>query len=418
MKTHYLVLAVLVFATTVFAVNPPPDGGYPNGNTAEGQDALFSLTTGISNAAVGFDALYSNTFGSLNTALGYSALMHNTSGAFNTGSGWSALYDNTTGSNNTADGVGALYYNTTGSNNTASGADALTFNTTGYDNTASGSGALNYNTTGIVNTAAGAGALYENTIGSYNTAAGWTALFYNTRGNYNTASGTAALSRNTIGSNNTAVGNSALLVNTTGSTNIALGDSAGSALTTGDNNIDVGNEGAAGESGVIRIGTEGSQTAVFVAGIKTSPLVRGMAVGVTSTGQLGVRASSARFKEAIKPMDKASEAILLLRPVTFRYRKEFDPKSEPQFGLIAEEVAKVDPDLVVTDEKGKPFSVRGDEVNAMLLNEFLKEHRKVEAQGAEIAAMKAMIRQQAAQIQKVNARVEAAEPAPRLVEDR
>jgi hypothetical protein len=390
MKTNSLVLAVLVFATPVFAVKPPPDGSYPNGNTAEGQDALFNLTTGISNAAIGFDALYSNTFGSLNTALGYAALMHNTSGAFNTGIGWSALYDNTTGGNNTADGVAALYSNTTGSNNTASGADALTFNTTGYDNTASGSGALNYNTTGIVNTAAGAGALYENTTGSYNTAAGWSALFFNTHGNDNTANGAAALSRNTTGSNNTAVGNSALLVNTTGSTNIALGDSAGSALTTGDNNIDVGNKGVAGESGAIRIGTEGTHTGTYIAGIRQAPLVRGaVAVGITPDGQLGVRASAARFKEAVNPMDKTSEAIFSLQPVTFHYKG--DPDAVPQFGLVAEQVATVKPDLVTCDAEGKPYTVRYEEVNAMLLNEFLKEHKKVEQQASDIAQLKSAL---------------------------
>ncbi|MBA3834103.1 MAG: tail fiber domain-containing protein [Chthoniobacterales bacterium] len=403
MKTNSLVLAVLVFATPVFAVDPPPDGGYPNRNTAEGQDALFSLTTGSSNAAVGFDALYSNTFGSLNTALGYAALMHNTSGAFNTGSGWSALYDNTTGSNNTADGVAALYSNTTGSSNTASGANALTFNTTGYDNTASGSQALTYNTAGIVNTADGVGALSENTVGSYNTAAGYTALVFNTQGNYNTASGAAALSRNTTGSNNTAVGISALSVNTTGSTNIALGNLAGSALTTGDNNIDLGNKGAAGESGAIRIGTEGTHTGTYIAGIRPAPLVRGaaVAVGITSDGQLGVRASAARFKEGVKPMDKTSEAIFSLQPVTFHYKK--DPDAVPQFGLVAEQVATVKPDLVTCDAEGKPYTVRDKEVNAMLLNEFLKEHKKVEQQASDIAQIKSALAE-------VTARLDAKRP--------
>ncbi|MGH9805752.1 MAG: tail fiber domain-containing protein, partial [Terriglobia bacterium] len=264
------------------------------------------------------------------------------------------------------------------------------------------------------------GALFENTTGSYNTASGYSALFFNTVGNDNTASGAGALFNNTTGDNNTAVGDNALLANTAGSKNIALGDSSGSALTTGGDNIDIANKGAAGESGMIRIGTEGSQTAAFVAGIRTSPLVTGVAVavGISPTGQLGVRASSARFKEAIKPMDKASEALLALKPVTFRYKKELDPNAIPQFGLIAEQVAKVDPDLVARDVEGKPFTVRYDEVNAMLLNEFLKEHRKVAEQGQEIAELRTTIAELKSTIEKVSARVEATEPAPRLVENR
>ncbi|MGH9806342.1 MAG: tail fiber domain-containing protein [Terriglobia bacterium] len=411
--TRLLATACLAFSPAALAVDPPPDGGYPNGNTAEGQDALFSLTSaGIDNTAIGFDALYSNTTGSLNTAIGYAALA-NTNGSFNTAIGWSALSKNTTGANNTATGVSALFFNTTGSNNTATGGDALAFNTTGYDDTASGNGALSSNTTGIVNTADGAGALFENTTGSYNTASGYSALFFNTVGNDNTASSAGALFSNTTGNNNTAVGDNALLANTTGSNNIALGDSSGSALTTGGDNIDIGNRGAAGESGMIRIGTEGSQAATFVAGIRTSPLVTGVAVavGISPTGQLGVRASSARYKEAIKPMDKASEAVLSLEPVTFRYKKALDPEAIPQFGLIAEQVAKVDPDLVARDEEGKPYTVRYEAVNAMLLNEFLKEHRKVEALEATVAKLQATI-------EKVSARLDMKAAAPRLVENR
>ena len=160
-----------------------------------------------------------------------------------------------------------------------------------------------------------------------------------------------------------------------------MGVVAGFNLTTGDNNIDIGNGGVAGEAGIIRIGTAGTQTATFIAGIREAPLAHGaaVAVGITADGQLGVRASSARFKEAIKPMDKASEAIFSLQPVTFRYKKELDPQALPQFGLVAEQVAKVNPDLVARDAEGKPFTVRYEEVNAMLLNEFLKEHRKVKS---------------------------------------
>ena len=209
-----------------------------------------------------------------------------------------------------------------------------------------------------------------------------------------------------------------------------MGFDAGVNLTTGDNNIDIGNEGVAGESNTIRIGTAGIQTATFIAGIREAPLAQGIAVavGITADGQLGVRASSDRFKDAIKPMDKASEAILSLKPVTFRYKKELDPEATPQFGLVAEQVAKVDPDLVARDAEGKPFTVRYDEVNAMLLNEFLKEHRKVQeletrvaAQQkgfeSQIAALMATLKAQAAQIQKVSDQLRTQAPVPRVVAD-
>jgi len=254
------------------------------------------------------------------------------------------------------------------------------------------------------------------------------ALESNTTGSSNTATGALTLDSNATGSNNTANGFFALLSNTTGSNNIALGYSAGQNLTTGSNNIDIGNGGVAEEAGIIRIGTIGTQTATFIAGIRETLLPRGVAVavGITADGQLGVRASSARFKEAIKPMDKASEAIFSLQPVTFRYKKALDPTALPQFGLVAEQVAKVDPDLVARDAEGKPFTVRYDEVNAMLLNEFLKEHRKVEALEATVAAQQkgfesqiailtATLKAQAAQIQKVSDQLRAGTPAPRLV---
>src|SRR5439155_6440299 len=180
------------------------------------------------------------------------------------------------------------------------------------------------------------------------------------------------------GNSNTASAYDERLNNTTGIGNIALGNFAGANLTTGDNNIDVGNVGVAGESNTIRIGTIGTQTATYIAGImgKTAPM--GTPVFINANGQLGTTPSSVRFKDEIKPMDKASEAILALKPVTFRYKKEFDPEGVPQFGLVAEDVAKVNPDLVVRDAEGKVYTVRYEAVNAMLLNEFLKEHRKVE----------------------------------------
>ncbi len=308
---------------------------------------------------------------------------------------------------NTFLGNDALISNTSGPQNTATGASALVSNTTGSWNTATGYVALNHNTSGELNTATGTQALVSNTIGFQNTANGYGALFVNSIGNFNTA-----------------IGSQALLNNTTGGGNIAVGAFAGAALTTGDNNIDIGSDGAMGEAGIIRIGTAGIQTATFIAGIRNAPLAHGaaVAVGITADGQLGVRACSARFKEAIKPMDKASEAIFSLKPVIFRYKKELDPKATPQFGLVAEQVDKVNPDLVARDAEGKPFTVRYDEVNAMLLNEFLKEHRSVQElkttvaeQQAQIQALTAALKEQAARIQTVSDQLMAQSPAPRVV---
>jgi len=313
---------------------------------------------------------------------------------------------NNSGTSNTAIGNLALTSNTGGATNTALGSVALFVNTAGNGNTAIGVWALRNNTTGNFNTATAQNALLENTIGGYNAAIGYNALDANTTGNFNTAIGVGAVGSNTIGSNNT-----------------ALGFSAGNQITTGSDNIDIGNAGVAGESGIIRIGTAGTQTATFIAGIRETPLAHGvaMAVGITADGQLGVRASSERFKEAIKPMDKTSEAIFSLQPVTFRYKKAFDSQALPQFGLVAEQVAKVNPDLVARDADGKPFTVRYDEVNAMLLNEFLKEHRSVQElktavaqQQGQIAALTATLKAQAAQIQKVSDQL-GAPAAPRVV---
>src|SRR5262249_36508851 len=205
---------------------------------------------------------------------------------------------------------------------------------------------------------------------------GLSALFSNNTGNNNTACGVSALASNTIGHDNVADGLQALFNNKTGSNNIALGRSAGVNLSTGNNNIDIGAPGLAGESGKIRIGKQGTQNGTFIAGI-SGVAVTGTQVVVNGNGKLGVTASSARFKDDIKPMDKSSEAILALNPVTFRYKDELDPDKIPQFGLIAEDVEKVDSELVIRDEQGKAFTVRYDAINAMLLNEFLKEHQRV-----------------------------------------
>src|SRR5882724_2416644 len=383
-------LASLFFALspTARAVTPAPDGGYGNGNTAEGDDALFSNTTGSANTASGDNALQNNTTGSDNTANGFFALSSNTTGVSNTATGVGTLQSNITGSDNTANGNAALASNT-GSDNTASGSQALYSNTSGNYNTGDGFQALYSNKTGIYNTASGFQALLSNTSGVENTAVGVVALANNTTGRENTANGVNALRSNSTGNYNTAEGYGALFGNTTGSLNIAIGTDAGFNLTTGNNNIVIGANvlGNAGESGKIRIGKQGTQTATYIAGIYGKTVTSGTKVGVMidSTGKLGTVVSSARFKEAIKPMDKASEALLQLKPVTFRYRHELDPDGVSQFGLIAEQVEKVNPDLVVRDEDGKVNTVRYEAVNAMLLNELLKEHRKVEELASTVA---------------------------------
>jgi hypothetical protein len=393
-----LVLAAFALSPTAQAqLSPPPDGGYAGNNTAEGTDALFSLTTGTDNTAIGFDALYGNTTGDSNTATGSEALMSNTTGIRNTANGFAALESNTTGERNTATGRAALANNTTGNHNTANGQNALFANSTGIQNTATGSFALVFNSTGNQNTANGYGALLFNTIGNQNTGTGYFAVYQNTTGN-----------------NNTGHGYSALLNNTTGGGNIALGNFAGSNLTTGDNNIDIGNLGVAAEADTIRIGTQGTQTKTFIAGI-TGAGVTGVAVKINAAGQLGTAPSSARFKQNISLMDKASEAILALKPVTFRYKKELDPDGTPQFGLVAEEVEKVNPDLVARDADGKVYTVRYDAVNAMLLNEFLKAHRKMEEQQKEIDTLTTQLKKQATLIQKVSDKVELNKPAPQIV---
>jgi hypothetical protein len=412
MKTHtgsasLITLALLcIWLPSVLAVNPPPDGGYPGGNTAEGEDALLSLTTGTYNTAHGFLSLKSNRRGNFNTAIGAGALFVNIADE-NTAIGTGALLSNTTGTPNTAIGESALFFNTTGNANTATGANALVNNIDGDANTANGNGALASNTTGNFNAAIGAGTLLNNTIGGRNAATGRSALSFNTTGSFNTANGYQALFHNT-----------------TGSFNIALGNSAGGSLTTGDSNIDIGNVGFPGESSTIRIG--GPQTKTFIAGIRgvTTGFPNAVNVLIDSAGQLGTVSSSRRFKHDIQPMAQASEALLSLKPVRFHYKS--DQTNTPQFGLIAEEVAEVNPDLVVRDQNGEIYSVRYDAVNAMLLNEFLKAHRKAQQQeatitqlkkdfGATIAQLTARLDEQATQIQKVSVQMEASKAAPQTV---
>jgi hypothetical protein len=447
-------------------VLPAPDGGYPGGNTAEGQSALLSLTTGGFNTAVGYFSLRSDRTGSLNTAIGAGALLANTGGPTsgegdeNTAIGAGALLNNAGGFQNTAAGAFALFSNILGYGNTAVGLQALFSNTSGITNTAIGEAALNSNTNGSYNTANGSGALLSNTIGSTNTATGNAALFSNSEGNSNTATGGGALFLNTTGSentatgagalhtnnigflntadgssalsnngsghNNTAIGQSALVSNTSGSFNVAVGDSAGSNLTTGDGNIDILNPGIADESETIRIGVQNVQTRTLIAGIFGTN-VSGSTVVVDSDGQLGVAASSRRYKREIKPMDKGSESVLALKPVTFQYKD--DKTATPQFGLIAEDVAEVNPNLVVRDKDGQIYTVRYEALNAMLLNEFLKEHRRVEEQRAAItqlredfratvAVLTERLKEQDAKIGKVSAQVEMNRAAPQMIVDR
>jgi hypothetical protein len=469
-----LLLCCFTLSPKLHAVTPAPDGGYPGGNTAEGIQALQSLTTGAFNTAIGQQALFSNTSGSFNTAEGFRALVHNTTGPFNTAVGTNALYSATTGQRNVADGFGALFRATTASGNVAIGSTSLynnvigvgnaaigdntLFNNTASFNLAAGSNALFSNTTGTGNVGVGVVALHDNTTGSNNTATGNGALRSNTTGGSNTAIGSQALGSSTnspenvavgfralagtsgtngfnvavgfqaldqvtTGGQNTAVGDNALGNLVTGTLNTALGDLAGSGHTGGDTgNVDIGGFvfGVSGESNVTRIRNIGN-----------TAQSSGIFVTVESIGgtKLGYQSSSARYKEKIKPMGEASETLFALKPVIFRYKADMDPAQVQQYGLIAEEVAKVNPDLVVSDPDGRPATLRFLSIQAMLLNEFLKEHRKVEQQEAtikdlkslvaqqqtEMATVLARLKEQESRIEKVSTQVELHRAAPRTV---
>jgi hypothetical protein len=353
-----LLLGPFALLPQVQAVVPAPDGGYPGGNTAEGTNALHNLTSGQSNTAVGLNVLYADK----------------------------------TGGRNTGVGVQTLRFNVGGFSNTAVGVNALLRNITSY------------------NTAIGDSALINNTTGSANTATGVQALEANSGGYFNTANGYQALQRNNIGFRNTANGVAALYNNTSGSSNTALGNGAGNNVTTASNVICIG----AGVSGAnvsdkCFIGSIYGQNQGFGA----------LPVYVNSSHGLGTVSSSRRFKDDIKPMNKASEVLFALKPVTFRYKKEIDAAGRSQFGLVAEEVEQVNPDLVVRDNEGKTYSVRYDQVNAMLLNEFLKEHRKVEQLTKDFESKFAEQQKQIAALtsglQKVSAQLEVSKPAPQTV---
>ncbi len=354
------VLIYFALAPLARAVVPPPDGGYPRGNTAEGTNALLSLTTGFYNTAVGLNSLSSTTTGDSNTAIGSAALRFNAA-----------------------------------SNNTAVGHDALLRNRFGH-----------------YNTAVGDSSLYGNTVGEENTAVGWEAMYDNTTGISNTAVGGSALLRNTEGVFNTAIGANALYSNTTGFNNTALGHFAGLNVSTAHDVICIGDR---------ETGADVSNTC-FIASIRGVTTINNnaMPVYIDSAGQLGTASSSRRFKRDIKPIGNASEALLALKPVSFAYKAHKD--NTPQFGLLAEDVAEVNPDLVIYDTDGKPFAVRYEMVNAMLLNEFLKEHkafveqqRKLEQQGATIARQQKQIEALTAGLQKVSAQLELSKAAPQMV---
>jgi hypothetical protein len=378
----------------VQAVSPVPDGCYPQFTTAEGCNALNLLTTGVANTGVGWRSLFANTGGNYNTGLGAGALVLNNADS-NTAVGTVALFLNTSGTQNTAIGTLALLNNDTASYNTAVGYIALQSNTTGGVNSALGWGALHANTTGTRNTAVGVNALGANNADD-NTAVGYHALYNNAAGHTNTAVGEGTLS------------------NSTGDFNTAVGDGAGFNLTTGSGNVYIGTGvgGLDGESNITRI-----------ANIAATPQGNGVFVTVESGGnKLGFQVSSGRYKEQIKPMEQASESLYRLAPVTFRYKKELDPQGTRQYGLIAEEVAKVEPDLVVNDEEGKPATLRFLSIQAMLLNEFLKEHKafveeqhKVEKLETTVATLMATVKEQVAQIQKINAHLESDRRAMEVV---
>jgi Chaperone of endosialidase len=405
------ILLAFALSPAARAVSPPPDGGYSNDNTAEGTDALFSLTSGTGNTANGLEALYHNQDGSFNTAVGSQSLFTNTSSSYNTAIGYRALLNNTSGSFNTAVGLDALVNNTSGTFNTADGVETLFFNTTGNENTAVGDDALSKNEFGNFNTATGSGALSNNSTGNSNTAAGCNALA-NTFGNYNTATGEGSLFSNGNGHNNTADGQNALK-NSTGSFNIGVGSNAEINLTTGDNNIDIFNRGVAKEANTIRIGKQGTQKQTYVAGIYGATVAGGVSVIVDKTGQLGTATSSQQFKTDIKPIDNAS-AVLALKPVTFRYKQDIDFHGIPQFGLVAEQVEQVNPDLVAHDEAGNPYTVWYEAVNAMLLNEFLKAHRKLEEQQTTIERQQKQLEALIATVQRVSDQVELNRIAPQV----
>jgi hypothetical protein len=384
----------------VHAVSPPPDGGYPGANTAEGQNALFSLTTGSYNTAVGWLSLRSDTTGSFNTAIGAGALAVN-SADDNTATGVGALLNNSAGAFNTANGVLALFHNTEGDFNTGIGSFVLFNNTTGAQNMAMGDSALLANTSGSQNIAIGVSAL-RNSNASHNVAIGKDALLHNNTGIYNVAIGESALQSSTSANGNTAIGNDAG-VNITGGSNICIGSEV--AGDPGDNNT-------------IRIGdnlpTQTGQAACYVGGIYGQLYgANGTQCYVDPNGKLSVFFSARRFKTDIADIGDASEVLLALRPVTFHYKPEFDRTGTRQFGLVAEEVAAVNPDLVTHDAKGQLATVRYESVNALLLNEFLKQHKAFIEEQHKVEKLDATVAELSSKLERIAARMEMNDSAAR-----
>jgi len=366
---------VLLVSTTILLGVLLPMSALAQVNTATGAYALFHNTTGFNNTADGYGALDYNTTGSNNAAVGAYTLFYNTAGGLNSALGAYALFSNTSGGYNTAQGYEALYSNTIGGYNTAAGAQVLRYNTSGSYNAATGTFALFYNTTGYYNAADGYAALYSNTTGGNNSAVGALALYFNTTGSYNTASGLDAL-----------------LQNTTGSNNVGLGYGAGQNITTGNNNIAIGNSGASSDNGVIRIGTAGTQGATYIAGINGATASQGVPVYIDANGQLGTLTSSRRFKYDIKDLGATSDKLMGLRPRIFRYKEEASDGSHPiQYGLIAEEVAQVYPEMVQYDREGKPFTVYYQQLTPMMLNELQKAHRHMLAQDRKIDSLESKL---------------------------
>jgi trimeric autotransporter adhesin len=438
MRCGFFTLAI---ALACFALSPPLKAQCPSGCGAGGNTGLGINVLGNVNPAVGIN----------NTAVGLNALADNTDGFYNVAIGSAALRSNTTGDFNMAIGAGALEQNN-GNFNLAIGFRVAFMNTTGVHLTGIGAAAMRNNTTASFNTAIGADALRENTTTELNVAVGDSALtaFNGTAATdgANTALGSIALVALTSGQENVAVGRRALQFLTGGSNNVGVGWRVGDGVTTGDGNTFLGSQAGANEgpdvSNVVCLGTSGdTQPAGQITDNRTYiGNIHGVSLGgpapyltvmVDADGQLGTVVSSARFKKDIEPMDQASEGILKLKPVTFRYKDRDDKNDKtPQFGLIAEQVEKVNRDLVVYGKDGKALSVRYDAVDVMLLNEFLKEHKKVEEQQATIADLKstvalqqkemqvftAQLKEQAVQIQKVSAQLEASKPAPKVVTNR
>src|SRR5438093_2786851 len=370
MKIRKIIFGTVLSALVCFglcqqvqsATDTPDPGSVPTSNTADGQGALGSLTTGLYNSAFGFLSVLSLSDANFDTGVGAAAL----------------LVDN--GGTNTAVGAGALLNNSDGADNNAVGAFALFNNVSGFFNNAHGRNAL------------------LNSTGSQNNAMGDDAMFFNTTGSFNTAIGDDALDANVDGNNN-----------------VAVGDEAGTGLGASVNNCIAINVPGAGPFATL-------DNTCFIGSIFDQPVSdvgTQEAVFVDQFNVVGISASSRRFKHDFQPMDKASEAILALKPVTFKYNA--DKNGRTQYGLIAEEVATVNPDLVVQHKDGEISTVRYEQVNAMLLNEFLKEHQKVQnlevtvaqqAKGMEV--LTAQLKEQATQIQKVSAQLEVNKPATKV----